>query len=82
MINSDLINILCCPETRQRLRLADAALVEAVNRRIAAGTALCRGGQELKVPIEGGLVREDGQWLYPIQYGLPVLLVDEAIALK
>jgi uncharacterized protein YbaR (Trm112 family) len=31
--------------------------------------------------VDGGLVREDGRILYPIRQRIPVLLVDEGIAL-
>jgi uncharacterized protein YbaR (Trm112 family) len=81
MIAPDLLRLLCCPENHQPLRLAEAELVANLNRRIAAGQVSNRAGQVLKDPLEGGLVREDGQWMYPIQLGLPVLLVDEGISL-
>jgi uncharacterized protein YbaR (Trm112 family) len=35
----------------------------------------------LETPLDGGLVRADGQVLYPIIDRIPVLLVDEGILL-
>ena len=29
--------------------------------------------------LEAGLIREDGEWLYPIRLGIPILLEGEAI---
>jgi len=79
-MNPDLLKILCCPETHQLLALADAALIEKVNQQIAAGQGKNRGGQALKEKLDGGLLRQDGKFLYPIRGSLPILLVDEAIA--
>ena len=31
--------------------------------------------------MDGGLVREDGAYLYRIEDGIPIMLIDEAIAL-
>jgi uncharacterized protein YbaR (Trm112 family) len=81
MILPELLACLRCPETRQPLRLADAALLTQVNRAIAAGTARNRAGETLGQPLDGGLVREDGQVLYPIVDGIPTLLVDEGLPL-
>ena len=45
MIDSDLLKILCCPETRQELRPAETALVERLNQQIASGALRNRAGQ-------------------------------------
>ena len=81
MIDKDLLEILACPETHQPLREASADELAAVNAKIAAGGAKNVGGNAVEGELEGGLVREDGQVLYPIREEIPVLLVDEGIAL-
>lgn len=81
MIDAELLDILVCPETRQAVRLAEADLVARVNAAIEAGTLTNRAG-ETPPPLDGGLVREDGQALYPIREGIPIMLVDEAIVLS
>lgn len=81
MINPDLLSLLCCPESRQELKLAEAALVERLNRQIAAGALKNRAGLPVVEPIDGGLVRADGCYLYPIRRNIPVLLVEEGIGL-
>jgi uncharacterized protein YbaR (Trm112 family) len=81
MIDAKLLEILVCPETKEPVRLADAPLLEAVNRAIAAGKAVNRGGATVTEPIDGGLVRADGKLLYPIRDEIPIMLVEEAIPL-
>ena len=54
---------------------------ERLNLQIAAGRVQNRGGQNLREKIDGGLVRADGRFLYPLQQNIPLLLVDEAIPL-
>jgi uncharacterized protein YbaR (Trm112 family) len=77
----ELLKILCCPETRQELRLAETELLERINRRISEGGLKNRGGQPVSDKIEAGLVRADGKFLYPMRLQIPVLLVDEGIAI-
>lgn len=77
-----LLKILCCPETHQALALADAALLDKVNRRLAAGRLQNRAGQPVREKVEDGLVRADGRYLYPMRRNIPVLLVDEAIPVE
>ena len=43
-ISQDLLDILVCPETRQPLTLADAELLERLNRRIRQHELRNRGG--------------------------------------
>ena len=45
MIDTKLLNLLCCPESRQALQLADAPLVQTLNQKSAAGALKNRAGQ-------------------------------------
>jgi uncharacterized protein YbaR (Trm112 family) len=81
MIAPDFLALLRCPETRLPLNEANLTLIAALNGRIASGHARNRSGQILVEPVESGLIRSDGECLYPIRQGIPVLLIDEAILL-
>ena len=81
MIDADLLKILCCPETHQPLSLADGTLVQRLNEQIAAATLQNRAGRPVTRKCDGGLLRKDGQYVYPICEGIPILLTDEAIPL-
>jgi uncharacterized protein YbaR (Trm112 family) len=63
-----LLEILCCPVTRQPLRVADAELLDRARR--AAGRELA-----------AVLVREDLTAAFPVVNGIPLLVPEEAIAL-
>ncbi len=78
MISSDLLNILCCPETKQELILADSALIDRINTSIPQGKILTRSGKLVSEPIGGGLIRQDRKFLYPIRGDIPIMLIDEA----
>ena len=81
MVDPELLQILVCPETRQPVRLAEADVLTRLNSAIEAGSVVNQGGQEVREPIEEGLVREDGKVLYPVREEIPIMLIDEAIAL-
>lgn len=80
-IEPDLLAILVCPETRRPLRMVDAALLAHVNGRIARGELKNRKGEALDQPLAEALVREGDDLLYPIDDGIPVLLVEEGVPL-
>ena len=78
-IDPDLLAILVCPETRQPLSVADGALLGRLNAAVAAGDLKTRAGEGVAEEIAEGLLREDGQVLYPIRQSIPVMLIDESI---
>jgi len=82
MIRPELLEILRCPESHQRLTVADLALLTEVNARIAAHKLRNRAGKTLEEPLEAALVVADGTLVYPVRGNLPILLVDEAIPIR
>ncbi|MCY3871341.1 MAG: hypothetical protein OXG87_17465 [Gemmatimonadetes bacterium] len=82
MIDRDLLDILACPENKTPVKLADQPLIDTINSAIERGEVKNRGGQKIEQPIDGGLVREDRVFLYPIQDAIPIMLIDEAISIE
>jgi len=79
MVDKELLDILCCPETKQDLVLADQKVIDRINKQIQQGTIKNRGGETVKDPIDSGLIREDKKYIYPIREDIPIMLIDEAI---
>lgn len=82
MIREKLLQMLVCPEDRTPLAPATPELLEQLNREIAAKKVKNRAGQVIEEPLEAGLVRRDGQLLYPMVDNIPTMLLDEAIPLE
>ena len=82
MLDKELLDILACPETKEPVRLADRSVIDAVNDRIEQGKVRTRGGKRVEKKIDAGLIRADGAYLYPVEDDIPIMLVDEAIALR
>jgi uncharacterized protein YbaR (Trm112 family) len=81
MVSPELLKILCCPETHQSLREAAPDLVARLNQQIISGQLKNRGGKTVTGTLSGGLIRDDGKYLYPIREEIPIMLVDEALPL-
>jgi uncharacterized protein YbaR (Trm112 family) len=79
MVDQELLDILVCPESKSAVKLVGEDVLKKVNDAIARGTAKNRAGSTVSETIDGGLLREDGQYLYPIRDDIPIMLIDEAI---
>ncbi len=79
MVDKELLDILCCPETKQDLEVVDQETIDKINQMIKKGEIKNRGGDLVKDPIDAGLLREDHKYLYPIREDIPIMLIDEAI---
>jgi len=79
MIDPELLAILCCPETKVDVNMAEAGLIDIINSKIEEGNFFNRGGDKINKKIDGGLIRADKKYLYPIREDIPIMLIDDAI---
>ena len=82
MIQKELIDILCCPETKQDLTLLSEATLAEINEKIENQSLNFKNGDIVQDKLEAALIRKDEIVVYPIKEGIPVLLIDEGIVLK
>ena len=79
MIDKDLLDILACPENKEPVHLAESDIVSELNSRFERCQVSNRGGEKVEKKMDGGLIRQDGAFLYPIEDDIPIMLIDEAI---
>lgn len=79
-MDKKLLDILCCPSSKQSLFLLSSTQLELLNSAIVAQTAIQLDGQKLTAPIKEALITKDHKLIYRIDDGIPVLLIEEAIS--
>lgn len=82
MLDSQLLQILCCPQTRQPVHLLGDEELNRLNAKIAEGNVVNQAGQEVRTSLQAALCSEDGARVYPVVDGIPVMLADEAILIQ
>lgn len=75
-----LLDILCCPASKVPLRMLAGSSIDALNRAIAAGTVHNGAGKRVSEPWRSALITQDNRMVYPVVDGIPVMLVDESVA--
>jgi uncharacterized protein YbaR (Trm112 family) len=80
LMDRKLLDILCCPASRQPLALLETAGLDALNRAIAAGQVKRIDDTPQADPLRQALITGDRKTVYRIDDGIPVLLVEEGIA--
>jgi len=75
-----LLDLLCCPVTRQSLALLDSRGMDALNLAIAAGGVKRADETVQAAALREALITRDRKTVYRVEDGIPVLLAEEAIA--
>ena len=81
MLNPEILELLVCPESHQKIVPAEQSLVDELNQRIDKGELRTHAGEPVKAPLTAALVREDRKCVYRVDDDIPNLLVDERIDL-
>ena len=82
LVDPELVRLLRCPETMQTLKAADPAQLTKLNQLVSRGELRNRAGSVVSEKFDTGLVRSDGKIMYPVCQGIPIMLVEEAVALQ
>ncbi len=72
-MDPNLLNIICCPVTREKLSTATPKQLALINAEIANNTL---------TKLDGSIAENPQSLLYPIEEDIPILLENEAIELK
>ena len=81
MLDPEFVKILVCPDNRTPVRIASEQEITNLNQKIEEGSLQNIGGRKVNDKLDGGMIREAGDRLYPVRKNIPVMLVEEAIKL-
>ena len=80
-VDPELLAILRCPESLQPVRLAEDSLLQRLRDLARQGSLQNLQGEKVASDFEALLVRQDGKRAYLVRDGIPVMLLNEAMAL-
>ena len=81
-IDPKLLDILCCPVSKQPVFPLSEETLATVNAAIAAGQVIQADDTIVETPLSEGLITKNKQRIYRIDDGIPVMLEEESIAVN
>ncbi|MCD0461464.1 hypothetical protein [Roseiconus lacunae] len=81
MIDDKLLKWIRCPISGQTLHPIEPEVLAALNEKISRREVRDRSDQLVEEGLQGGLVSESGEYLYPVRGGIPSLVIDSVISL-
>lgn len=79
-LDKRLLDILCCPVSKQPVVVLSASQLAALNRAVEAGALRNVEGEAVTERYSAGLLTRDGRTVYRVDDGIPVMLSDQAVA--
>jgi uncharacterized protein YbaR (Trm112 family) len=78
-IKKELLDILCCPVTKEPVEMLPADKLARLNDLIVTGSITTVDGKPVEAKIAEALITTDGKTIYRIDDDIPVMLVDMGI---
>ena len=79
-IDRKLLDILCCPATGVPLETLRKDKLQQLNAKIAEGKVRQLNDELVTSPLQEALITENGERIYRVDDGIPVMLEDQAIS--
>ncbi|MCP1672957.1 uncharacterized protein YbaR (Trm112 family) [Natronocella acetinitrilica] len=79
-LDQSLLDILVCPVTKKPLRRMDRKALKRLTEAAEASRLQFADGSPVSGPIAEALISDDGERIYLVDDGIPVLLEDRAIS--
>ena len=79
-VDAKLLEILCCPVTKQPLNRLAASRLEVLNRHIENKDIVYVGGDKVDMPISEALITASQTIVYRVDDGIPIMLENKGIA--
>lgn len=78
-IDRKLLDILCCPATGVPLEPLRRDSLALLNDLVASGELRYVNGDQVEAPLQEALITENGERIYRVDNGIPIMLEDRAI---
>ncbi|MEX0731042.1 MAG: Trm112 family protein [Aquisalimonadaceae bacterium] len=81
-VDRKLMDILCCPITRQPMEPLSRDRLQRLNALIEAGEVTFADGSRVEGPLREALITRNGERIYPVDDGIPVMLEERCISTR
>ncbi len=78
-LDRKLLDVLCCPISKQPVYPLTREQMQRVNAAVAAGELRYLDESAVTDPLDEGLITANGQRIYRVDDGIPIMLEDRAI---
>lgn len=78
-LDRKLLDVLCCPITKLPVRPLTRDQLQKVNDAVAAGQLRYLDDSPVEAALTEGLITENGERIYRVDDGIPVMLEERAI---
>lgn len=81
-VDRKLLEILCCPVTKIPVEPLPRERLDALNALVEQGQALYQDGTPVTGPVTEALITENGERIYLVEDGIPVMLEERALTAR
>lgn len=81
-LDRKLLDVLCCPISKTPVRILNREELHRINEEIAAGHLRYLDNSAVETELEEGLITDNGERVYRVDDGIPIMLEERAIPVR